>query len=635
MSNMNRSLSFRLLRFISRNRLLLLTLICIGSLALIQDSVGVVRAQAPAQADITVSKAADEAVPRGGNITYNLSVANIGPDAAANVMLVDQLPEHTTFVSASTSQGTVSFEDGLLTVNFGTIDGPDSEGNISTASATFVVSVNGDTPRGTTISNTASVASNAIDPDSGNNSASAFTVVLGPFAGDLLISEFRLRGPGGANDEFIELYNNIGTDHIVAATDGSAGYSLAASDGIARCTIPNGTRIPAGGHYLCVNSVGYSLAAYPSGNPPIVRGDAAASAKSLRPTSSKPLLRPAVSRGLPRPVAVEPSPFGTATGDALYTLDIPDNTGIALFSSSTTFTLANRFDAVGSAIEENTLYKEGDGYPAIASQGFEYAFVRDECGKSGSTTTLGLCSITTPKDTNDNGVDFFFVDTSGVSTAAAQRLGAPGPQNLSSPVQSNSTIAGFLLDASKSSSSPPNRVRDFTASPGNNSSNGTLDIRRRVFNTTDQNVVRLRFRVIDITTFPTPSGIADLRPLTSTSVLVTNVDDAGTCDPLPAPCGVMIRGTTLEQPPTQANGGGFNSSLSDDTVTLETPIAPGASVNVRFLLGVQQTGFFKFFVNIEALTAEPVFVPPPDDEPPVEELKPSKRLRPVKSFRSP
>src|SRR3569832_2577513 len=74
----------------------------------------------------------------------------------------------------------------------------------------------------------------------------------------LIISEFRVRGPNGANDEFIEIYNNSGADHTVAG--GGTGYAVAASNGVARCVIPNGTIIPNRGHYLCVNSVGYSLA---------------------------------------------------------------------------------------------------------------------------------------------------------------------------------------------------------------------------------------------------------------------------------------------------------------------------------------------------------------------------------------
>jgi hypothetical protein len=44
----------------------------------------------------------------------------------------------------------------------------------------------------------------------------------------LIISEFRLRGPSGANDEFIEIYNNSNAINV-QASDGSGGYAVAAS----------------------------------------------------------------------------------------------------------------------------------------------------------------------------------------------------------------------------------------------------------------------------------------------------------------------------------------------------------------------------------------------------------------------
>jgi hypothetical protein len=374
-------------------------------------------------------------------------------------------------------------------------------------------------------------------------------------AAQLIISEFRVRGPNGANDEFIELYNNSGADHTVAG--GGTGYAVAASNGVARCVVPNGTVIPNRGHYLCVNSVGYSLASYPAGN------------------------------------------GTTATGDATYTTDIPDNAGIAIFNTSVAagFTLANRLDAVGSTSEANTLYKEGTGYPALTPFSIDYSFYRDTCGKGGSITTFGVCPLSTPKDTNNNAADLIFVDTNGTSAGAGQRLGAPGPENLSSPIQRNASFGFNNLDPCVSAAEPPNRVRDFTSDPANNSTFGTLDIRKTVTNNTGANVTRLRWRIIDITTFPAPSGIADLRPRTSTAVVVT-VDRA--------PCGagtsnVTVQGTTLEQPPSQPNGGGFNSSLSSGTITLATPLANGASLDVRYLLGIQQTGSFKFYINIEAL----------------------------------
>lgn len=141
-------------------------------------------------------------------------------------------------------------------------------------------------------------------------------------------------------------------------------------------------------------------------------------------------------------------------------------------------------------------------------------------------------------------------------------------------------------------------MRDFTSDSANNSTFGTLDLRKRVVNNTGAPVTRLRFRVIDITTFLAPGGFADLRPRTSGLIVVT-VNDAATCSP--APCMANVQGTTLEQPPSQPNGGGFNSTLSAGTVALATPLANGASINVHFLLGIQQIGTFKFFINIEAL----------------------------------
>ena len=376
-------------------------------------------------------------------------------------------------------------------------------------------------------------------------------------SGQLIISEFRLRGPNGANDEFIEIYNNSGADHTVAASSGS-GYGVAASDGTTRCSLPNGTVIPNRGHYLCVNSVGYSLASYPAGN------------------------------------------GTTATGDATYTTDIPDNAGIALFNNNSgglSYSLANRMDAVGSTSEANTLYKEGTGIPitgAEISTNLEHSLVRHQIP--------GL-----PVDTGNNATDFIGVDVAGNNIGGTQRLGAPGPENLASPITRIGQIPGLLLDSTKSASAAPNRVRDLNGE-GNNpayATFGTLSIRRRFVNNTGANVTRLRFRIANITTFAVPGGTADLRALTSSDTTAGGVLDAATCAAEPGspapPCIVTVRGTTLDQPPAQSNGGGWNSSLSVGFITLAQPLAAGDSVNVQFLLGVQQTGTFRFFVNVEAL----------------------------------
>jgi hypothetical protein len=294
----------------------------------------------------------------------------------------------------------------------------------------------------------------------------------------------------------------------------------------------------------------------------------------------------------------------TATGDATYTTDIPDNVGIALFSTATAanFSLATRLDAIGPTSEANTLYREGAGYLPLTPFSINCSFYRKAAGLTAGhgCPAVGNCEFSPMglvQDTNDNANDFLFVDTNGTSAGAGQRLGAPGPENLSSPIWRNTTIGTALLDTCVADSVAPNRVRDFTTNPATNSTFGTLDVRKTFTNNTGANVTRLRFRIINLTTFPSPSGVADLRPITSTAIVVT-VDRP--------PCGtgtnnVTVQGTTLEQPPSQPNGGGFNSSFSAGTVTLATPLANGASIDLRFLYGIQQTGRFTVQLNIEAL----------------------------------
>jgi hypothetical protein len=384
--------------------------------------------------------------------------------------------------------------------------------------------------------------------------------VSGQTGSQLVISEFRLRGPNGANDEFIEIYNNLDNGVIVLSPD-SSGYSIAASDGVVRCVIPNETLIPARGHFLCANSVGYSLAAHPAGN------------------------------------------GTTATPDATFTTNIPDNAGIALFTTSNpaNFNLSTRFDAVGSTSEPNALYKEGAGYPALIPFSIDYSFYRSYCPVSasgaGPVCTPGATAI--PQDTNDNARDFVFVDTNGTSAGAGQRLGAPGPENRSGPthLQDFPGIAHAPFDPAQADNVAPNVARDFTSDPPNNSTFGTLSIRRTWTNNTGfgVDVSRLRFRVAEVETFPAPAGTADLRPRTSTAIVVTRTDGST----------ATVQGTTLEQPPQQPNGGGFNSSLSAANISLATPLPPGGSISVQFLFGIQQTGCYKVGIFAESSQSFP------------------------------
>ncbi len=74
-------------------------------------------------------------------------------------------------------------------------------------------------------------------------------VTVEPAAGQVLISEFRTRGPGGASDEFIEVYNPTTSSIVIGGlkirSSSSAGATLTT-----RATIANGITVGPGCHYL-------------------------------------------------------------------------------------------------------------------------------------------------------------------------------------------------------------------------------------------------------------------------------------------------------------------------------------------------------------------------------------------------
>lgn len=391
-------------------------------------------------------------------------------------------------------------------------------------------------------------------------------------AGQVIITELRLRGPAGAEDEFVELYNNTDSDIIVQANDASPGWTVAFSNGTITgplFTIPNGEIIPARGHLLGGNSNGYSLCNYPGGN-----GSAVFSmAKGPEPAA---LASPCVANGVN-------GTFAHTIPDQTWAIDVPDGAGVALFTTTNlpSFSVDTRLDAVGFA-NSPALYKEGSGIPNVVTANTEHTYYRD-------------LSNVTPRDTADNASDFLLVGTTpGIQIS---RLGAPGPENLQSPIVNHTTIAGTLLDPAVSSSSPPNRDRNALAVEPN-ADFGTMLIRRTITNNTGLPISRLRFRVINITSFGTPGcsapSCAELRALTSTDEPAVATSQGP----------VVVLGVRLEEPPEQPAGGANNSSLSADTITILNPILPGQSINIVFKLGVMRTGSFKFFVNIEALNGD-------------------------------
>lgn len=403
--------------------------------------------------------------------------------------------------------------------------------NVSTVGATFG-------PQTITVTN----------PDGQSMSGTAAISVAPPVAtsGQVLISEFRFRGPLSASDEYVELYNNT---NIALDISGFTLHALTAAGAQnLRFTAPgaigsNTTVIPSHGHYL-ITGASYSLAA-------------------------------------------------VAASDGSLSTGIVDGSGLGLFAGATP-AAATRIDSAGhddrdALFFEGTPISPGGAGTGGITVGGEYTFLR--------RMVSGF-----PQDSGNNDADFIFVSTTGGTfSTRVSMLGAPGPENLASPIlrAPDTQIKSMLLDPAQASSSVPNRARTQRAScpscDNTKSNAGTLEIRRTFVNNTGASVTRLRFRIVDITTLNNrvPATDADLRALNAAGSISVTVTGGGS---------VTVQNLTLEAPSDAVtNGGGMNSTLAAGTITTVNPLAPSASINVNFLLGVQVTGNFRFFVIVEAL----------------------------------
>jgi len=375
-----------------------------------------------------------------------------------------------------------------------------------------------------------------------------------PVAGNIIISEFRLRGPQGVRDEFVELYNPTTSPVIVQTTDNSDGWALVFSTNGTSVSqvfavVPNGTVIPAHGHFLVVD------------NPDNTAGGTSALTYSLNGAPGTPV------RG--------------ADSDFGWSLDLADNGGIALFNTATTanFAAGTRLDSVGFATIAAGLFKEGNGIPAVTA-----------ATPTGQITFARKLAAGVSQDTDVNENDFLFLDpVQGETLGSTPKLGAAGPENLGSPLNQSGavTFPVALLDSGVGVSNAPNRERSGTAVT--NGAFGTLTLRREFTNNTGADLQKLRFRIVDLSTFPAGPGIADLRGITS----------ADTSVPVSGGGSVNVSGTTVETPPAQANGGGINATFAVPDVTIASPLAVGASINVQFVFGVQATGAFNVCVFAE------------------------------------
>ncbi|MFY9820261.1 MAG: Calx-beta domain-containing protein [Thermoanaerobaculia bacterium] len=127
-------------------------------------------------ADLSVTKVdSPDPVPAGKNLTYTITVTNAGPSSAASVVLGDELPAGTTFVSLSSPSGWSCTKPPVG--SGGTVSCSTPSLAVGSAVFTLTVAVAPSTPAGAVFSNTATASSSTPDPNPGNESGTATTIV--------------------------------------------------------------------------------------------------------------------------------------------------------------------------------------------------------------------------------------------------------------------------------------------------------------------------------------------------------------------------------------------------------------------------------------------------------------------------
>lgn len=419
------------------------------------------------------------------------------------------------------------------------------------------------------------------------------------------ISEFRLDGPSGAGDEFVELVNNTGaTITILSTNTPGTGWSVWGIVGSAPqkiCTIPEGTTLVSGQHFLCAKTPDYELGLYAAPDDDI---------------------------------------------NNYTTLGLDVDGGVALFSAtnlvigpsgtwSSSTGPVSREDAVGfrgmtaaAPLSFAPAFREGSGLNPIGPQDpagragkgpddlREYSFVRKHV-----TAANGTWSGPVYQDTNDNSVDWVLVsnrgdldtnfpgtDTLAISTlysgstfdpspvgaagseaATVPVFGAPGPQNLASPLERNygTQFIRSLFDTGSAANVSPNTERNSMIVCGG--SRGDLILRFTYRNALGINQSNLRVRFIDLSTLnrnnPAATAILDL--------LDTNFVSPG----LPGTRNVFVNNgrdnTTIAtgNDPTVAPGDGSGGNPSGDGI-VNHKAAGGAGAKVvrgTFVEGVDKT----------------------------------------------
>ncbi|MDP2265712.1 MAG: DUF11 domain-containing protein [Thiobacillus sp.] len=163
-----------------------------------------------APADVRVTKtASSSSILLGANVTFTVTVSNLGPNVASTLIINDALPAGLSYVSHTATAGTYSAVSGLWTLSALAVNG----------SQTLSITASG--ASGGTWTNTATVSADNTDPNPANNTASAVVTVASSAPGSF--NAFETGTAAGATIGFIKtrIAGNAFNLDVVAISGGA------------------------------------------------------------------------------------------------------------------------------------------------------------------------------------------------------------------------------------------------------------------------------------------------------------------------------------------------------------------------------------------------------------------------------
>ncbi|HEX8618353.1 MAG TPA: DUF11 domain-containing protein, partial [Thermoanaerobaculia bacterium] len=138
------------------------------------------------EADLLATKTGPAEAAAGADVSYDVTVTNLGPDEAATISIDDVIPAGMTFVSLTQTGGPTAScstpapgSDGAINCTLATLAAG------QTVELTLVFNIDETTPPETTFTNIVTATTATFDPNEENNTGIATTSTPPPAQGDM------------------------------------------------------------------------------------------------------------------------------------------------------------------------------------------------------------------------------------------------------------------------------------------------------------------------------------------------------------------------------------------------------------------------------------------------------------------